>query len=403
MTENKSGPKEIILGITGSIAAYKALEILSGLRKKGHRVAVALTPSAQKFIAPLTFEVLSGREVYSNVFLERPGVSHIDLASRASLFLVAPATADFIAKAANGIADDPVSLLYLCSTCPVAIAPAMNERMFKHPAVQNNLKTLAARGVTIISPGEGKLACGATGKGRLASVENIILTVEGLLKKSDSLKGKVVLITAGPTREEIDEVRFISNYSSGKTGYALAMEALRRGAEVELVSGPTELEPPFGAKTTYVETAAEMREACLAIFPRTDITVMAAAVVDFRPAEVFKGKIKKRSSECLELKLVENPDILKELSQKKVKKQILVGFAAETENLLEEAKKKLKEKNLDLVVANLVGRGKGFSQDLNEVTFVFPDGSFKKLALQSKVAIAEELFDQIEKLFKKNP
>ncbi len=395
MNNNNPEAQEILIGVTGSIAAYKAAEIVSGLKKRGFAVTVALTPSALKFITPLTFKVLSGREVYTEVFEEKPGVSHIEIASRANLFLVAPATANFIAKAANGIADEPVSLLYLAVTCPVVIAPAMNERMFNHPAVQNNLKTLTSRGVTIVSPEEGKLACGLTGKGRLASVEKIISTVEDLLRKKNSLKGKTVLVTAGPTQEKIDEVRFISNYSSGKMGYAIAAEAFKRGAKVELISGPTNLAPPFGVKLTYVKTAEEMRKACLNLFPQTDILIMAAAVADYRPAKAFPGKLKK-TQEKIKLELVENPDILKEVSLKKKKKQIVVGFAAETENLFKNAEVKLREKKVDLLVANLVGEGKGFGESLNKVTLFFSDGKKHKLPLMPKEKIAEELFNQIE-------
>ncbi len=392
-----STPQEILVGVTGSIAAYKAIEIVSGLKKSGFAVTVALTPSALKFVTPLTFEILSGKEVYSEVFAEKTKVSHIEIAARASLFLVAPATANFIAKAAHGIADDPVTLLYLSSNCPVVIAPAMNERMFNHPAVQENLETLMRRGVIIVSPEEGRLACGSTGKGRLASVEKIISTVEKLLKKRSTLKGKTVLVTAGPTQEKIDEIRYISNYSSGKTGYALAAEAFKRGAQVELISGPTNLEPPPGVNVTYVKTALEMRKACLDIFFRADITIMAAAVADYRPVKKFDGKLKK-SHNLITLELVENPDILKELSSKKKKTQLIVGFAAETSNLLENAQVKLQEKKVDLLVANLVGDGKGFGQDFNQVTLLFSDGRKHKLPLLPKEKVAEKIFDQIEKI-----
>ncbi len=396
MSEKKPEVKEIILGVTGSIAAYKSPEIVSRLKKSGYQVTVALTPSAQKFVAPLTLEVLSGNKVYADIFDEEPGVSHIELARRASLFLVAPATADFIARAANGIADDPVSLIYLCCACPVVIAPAMNEKMLNHPALKKNLETLISRGTIVVESEEGKLACGVTGRGRLASVEKILETVKQVLEKSESLKGKTVLITAGPTREKIDEVRFISNYSSGKMGLALAKEAFLRGARVELVCGPTTLDPPYGVHPTYVESAQEMEKACLKIFPETDITIMAAAVSDYRPEKVMKGKLKKEGREYLELKLVKNPDILSKLSRKKKRGQIIVGFAAETDNLLEGAQKKLKEKKLDLVVANLVGKGRGFEQDYNEVTFVFPDGRMEKLPLLSKTLIAQKLFDLLQ-------
>lgn len=398
MAKTVSEPQEIIVGVTGSVAAYKAVEIVSRLKKKGFEVTVALTPSALKFVTPLTFEVLSGREVYCDIFAEKTGVSHIEIATRASLLLIAPATANFIAKAAYGLADDPVSLLYLCSKCPVLIAPAMNDRMFNHPAVQENLKILANRGAIIISPEEGKLACGQTGKGRLASVEKIVLEVENQLIKKNTLKGKTVLITAGPTQEKIDEVRFISNYSSGKTGYALAAEALKRGARVELISGPTSLNPPQGVNITYVKTAEEMRKACLKLFPEADITIMAAAVADYRPAKVFSGKLKK-SQRPVQLELVENPDILKELSLKRKEGQLLIGFAAETKDLLKNAETKLREKKLDLLVANLVGEGKGFGEDFNKVTFLFPNGEKQELPLLSKEKISEELFNLIEKHF----
>ncbi len=396
-TNKRTSGQEIILGVTGSIAAYKAAEIVSELRKKGFSVTVALTPSATKFITALTFKTLTGRRVYDSVFAELPGVGHIELTESADLLLIAPASANFLAKAASGLADDPVSLLYLACKCPVVIAPAMNERMLTHPAVQRNIAKLMEDGAVFVQPEEGKLACGIIGKGRLASASKIVAEVEKTLSKSFSLRGKTVLITAGPTREPIDEVRFISNYSSGKTGYAIAAEALRRGAKVELVSGPTGLNPPPGVKTTFVNSAAEMHQACLKLFPQADILIMAAAVADYRPQRVVEGKIKK-DRKLLDLKLVENPDILKELTKLRRKNQLVIGFVAETENLTASAKLKLKDKKLDLVVANLVGQGKGFETDFNKVTLFFKNGKQIELPLMSKVQIARELFDRIEGL-----
>lgn len=393
--------KNIVLGVTGSIASYKAAELTSLLVKRGFSVHVVMTAAATSFIAPLTFQTLSGNPVHVDMFSPPKdwNVEHIGLAQMADLLLIAPATANFIGKIAAGIADDLLSATVLATKAPVVIAPAMNVGMYENKIFQRNMKLLREYGYYFVEPEEGRLACGTAGKGRLADLEKIIKVVENLIFREQDLSGKKVLVTAGPTREPLDPVRFLSNYSSGKMGYALAEEARERGAEVVLVSGPTGLSPPPGVKVDFVETAQEMFEAVLNYFPEVDVVVKAAAVADFRPKQVAPEKVKKRGF-CMVIELEATPDILFHLGKQK-NKQILVGFAAETENLLENAREKLREKNLDLLVANdLKQEGAGFQVDTNIATILYPDGGVLRLPKMTKKELARVIFDEVVKLIK---
>ncbi|MFB3904442.1 MAG: bifunctional phosphopantothenoylcysteine decarboxylase/phosphopantothenate--cysteine ligase CoaBC [Acidobacteriota bacterium] len=387
----------VILGVTGCIGAYKAALILRLLQKSGCEVFPVMTAHAQEFISALTLEKLSGHEVVSDLFQDHDtSIEHISLARRADVVLVAPATANILAKFAHGIADDFLSTLYVSTTAPVIVAPAMNVEMWRHPATQENVKILESRGVRVVHPESGYLACGEVGEGRLAEPESIVQAVLALLQGKQTLTGRRVLVTAGPTVEDLDAVRFISNRSSGKMGYAIASEAQRRGAAVVLISGPTHLDPPPGVEFVRVRSAREMAAAVLERFPATDALVMAAAVSDYQPAEPVEGKIKK---DCrpLQLALVPTPDILKMLGQQK-QAQILVGFAAESSNLREYALRKLQEKRLDLIVANnIAGPDAPFGSDFNRVIFLAPDGE-EELPVLSKKEVAGRLWDRIESL-----
>jgi phosphopantothenoylcysteine decarboxylase/phosphopantothenate--cysteine ligase len=388
--------KRILLGVTGSIAAYKAVELLRQLQKRGAEVQVAMTEAATKFVAPLTFETLSRQEVlldmWSLAYSHRIG--HIEATQRADLVLVAPATAQTIARLALGLADDFLSCIYLASRCPILVAPAMDCDMFEHPALQANLATLRARGVAIVEPEFGPLASGLHGRGRLAELTTILAAVEKVLFPRRDLEGQVVLVTAGPTREPLDPVRFLSNRSSGKMGYAIAEAAAARGARVLLVSGPTPLAPPRGVDLVQVETAQEMHDAVLAKLPVATVVIKAAAVADYRPKAVQTRKIKKREAEAT-LALEPTPDILAEVGRRKGR-QILVGFAAETEELVANAKQKLARKGLDLVVANDVTRpGAGFDADTNVVTLVGADGKIEELPQLTKREVADCILDRI--------
>ncbi len=387
--------KTIVLGVTGSIAAYKGAELASRLIQAGATVKVIMTEAATHFISPLTFKTLTGHPVLTS-FFEEPGekIYHLSLSKEATLFLIAPATANIIAKIVQGIADDPLTTAVLATEAPILIAPAMNERMYLNPTTQHNLNLLRSRGVIIIKPEEGFLACGEVGKGRLASVEKIIYYVEEEIKVSKALKEKTILITAGPTREPIDSVRFISNRSSGKMGYALAEEAKRQGAQVILITGSTHLLSPQGIEVVRVETAKEMHDACLNYFSKVDAVVMAAAVADYRPEKTIEGKIKK-AEDSLSLKLVKSEDILMEMGKRK-KNQMLVGFALETENLVERAKEKLKAKNLDLIVANEPTQA--FGEETNQVTLIDKSGKTEKLPLLSKREIARHILAKLAKM-----
>lgn len=390
----------VTLGVSGGIACYKAAEILRRLQDRGHDVTVLMTRNAAQFVTPLTFRALSGRKVYVEVF-EGPrdgsdfdGVfDHIFLAQATDLFLIAPASANCIARLASGAADDFLTTYALACTAPLVLAPAMNTRMWFHPAVQANLQTLARRGARVIEPEEGLMACKTSGPGRLAEVALIVDFVDSLLKKKKDLSGKRVLVTAGPTIEPIDPVRYISNRSSGKMGVAIARAAQDRGAEVTLISGPTSLEFPG---TIRVRTTSEMRDAVLKEFPSSDIVIKAAAPLDFRPTAVAGEKIKKASG--LQIEFEPTPDILRELGQQKSGK-ILVGFAAETHNHLQYGLEKLRAKNLDLIVVNPVeGPDSGFDSDMNQATIVDASGNGEVVPLSSKAALAERILDRIVKL-----
>jgi phosphopantothenoylcysteine decarboxylase / phosphopantothenate---cysteine ligase len=389
--------KNILLCVTGGIAAYKAAALTSQLTQRGANVKVMMSEGACEFITPLTFQALSRNEVYVDTFAEKnPAViAHIDLADWADLVLVAPATANTIGKLANGIADNMITTTLLATKAPVWIAPAMNVHMYEHPAVQANIETLYRFGYRFIEPSEGYLACGYVGKGRLEEPEKIIENIESYFSSANPfLKGKKVLVTAGPTREKLDPVRFFSNRSTGKMGYAIAEAAARFGAEVTLISGPTELEAPANVKTVRVESAQEMYEAVMERFPQVDIVIKAAAVADYRPKRVFDKKIKKQPGDYV-IEMERTIDILKTLGEQKTS-QILVGFAAETDHVEEYARQKLESKRLDMVVANNVSKeGAGFASDTNIVTIFKRDGSVRSLPLMSKKQAAEEILMEI--------
>lgn len=386
--------KSILLGITGSIAAYKAIDLTRRLIDLGAEVTVVMTKGAQSFITPLTFEAVSKKKVFTD--LSQEPLSHISLLEKADLFLIAPATANIIGKMASGIADDLMSTLLIASPKPILIVPAMNRWMYVNPILQRNKDILEEKGIEIMEPDRGELACGHEGIGRFPDISRIIEKVVEILRKKEDLKGETVLITAGPTREPLDPVRFLSNRSSGKMGYSLAKVAHRRGAEVTLISGPTSLIPPYGVHYVTVERAEEMRREVISSFKNATIGIMTAAVSDWRP-EVSPHKIKKDGSELI-LRLKENPDILKEMGQRK-EGRILVGFAAETEDVLENGKKKLIEKNLDMVVINdLNVKGAGFEVNTNAVTVLDRQGKISELPLMSKIEVAERIIDKILEL-----
>jgi phosphopantothenoylcysteine decarboxylase/phosphopantothenate--cysteine ligase len=383
---------KVALGVTGCIAAYKAIEVMRGLQKADVSVQVILTRSAAEFVTPLTFESLSAQQVITDMF--RPGqnwdIQHISVAQSIQLLAVVPATANILGKFAHGIADDFLSTLYLSNPGPVLIAPAMNVEMWRHPAVRANVEILKARGHYFVDPEPGMLACGMEGNGRLATVDVIVSRILEVLRGGESLAGLKVLVTAGPTVEDIDPIRFISNRSSGKMGYAVAQIAQQRGAEVFLVSGPTSLETPSGVHFVPVRSAAQMKDAVLALYPEMDVVVKAAAVSDFRPADPSAQKVKKGKA-SLQLPLTQTEDILALLGKQK-KNQVLVGFAAETERLMESAQKKLEEKKLDLLVANDVSHGV-FGSDSSAVVVLSRSGEPVMLQKQSKLSIAATILD----------
>ena len=397
-----SAKKKIVLGVTGCIGAYKAAEIIRGLKKDGLAVQVIMTASAREFITPLTLETLSEEPVICELFGQEreEGIRHISLTEECELLLVAPATANILAKLAYGIADDFLSTFALANRAPVVIAPAMNTQMLSHPAVQANIATLRERGVDFIEPGEGWLACGWLGKGRLAEPDEIVARVKdklsGRSKKKSSLAGQTVLVSAGPTAEPIDPVRVLTNRSSGKMGYRIAEAARDRGARVVLVSGPTALPDPRGVDIVRVETADQMKEAMLARLNEATVVVMAAAVADYRPETEETSKIKKGPGSRT-LKLVRTDDILMEIGRRRSSEQTLVGFAAETDDLAARAREKLAKKKLDLVVANDVTRnGAGFGTDTNQVILLAKQGAAEELPLLSKREVAERILDRIE-------
>lgn len=387
--------KRVVVGITGGIAAYKAAELVSRLRQEEAKVQVVMTRAAGEFITPLTLATLAGGPVWQEMFAPGAGVAHIELAQTAELVLIVPATADIIARLAAGLADELLCALVLATRAPVLLAPSMNANMYTHPVTQANLARLRELGYHVLEPESGFLACGARGPGRLPAVETILEAAAALLRPGKRLEGISVLVTAGGTREYLDPVRFLGNASSGKMGYAVAAEAQRRGATVTLVTGPTALAPPPGVEVIAVESAAEMYEAVLARAGTARVVVKAAAVADFRPKERAAVKIKKAGGPPV-IELEPTPDILGELGRLKGPEQILVGFAAETENAVEHAREKLVAKNLDLMVVNDVTRpGAGFGGDTNIVTFLFRDGQVEELPRLTKAEVARRLWDAI--------
>ena len=387
--------RELILGVTGSIAAYKAVYLLRELTRLGAGVTVCLTEHARAFVGPLTFRTLSGRPVLTDLFDPQSpdAVEHVALAERAHAVLVAPATANLLAKAAHGIADDFLTTLLLAARGPVVIAPAMDGAMWEHPAVRANVATLRARGVTVLEPDAGALASGLAGRGRLPEVDAIIEALERALAPARDLAGDRLLITAGPTREPIDPVRYISNRSSGKMGYGLAAAALRRGAEVMLISGPTALTPPPGAVFVPVQTAEEMREAVLQHLPSATVVIKAAAVADYRAKQAAAAKIKGKRD--LTLELTPNPDILAEVAARRTG-AFIVGFAAETHDVAANARAKLEGKGIDLLVANDVSqRGIGFDAEENEVLLLDRWGGTRALPRMPKTEVADAILSHI--------
>lgn len=389
--------KNIILGVSGGIAAYKSVELLRLLVKQGASVRVMMTKNAQWFVGPLTFEALSGQPVCTDLFEKNDDASirHIQWAEAADAVVIAPATANIIGKLSGGIADDALSTFMLAVTCPVIVCPSMNTHMFENRAVQRNLETLRADGHFIIDPESGTLACGTTGPGRLPEPEDIVDRIAYYLSTKD-LKDKKILVTSGPTRESVDPVRFISNPSSGKMGFAVARAAEYRGGEVTLITGPTHLPDPNNVKIIRIQTAREMAQAVFDNMEHSDIIIKAAAVSDYRPKDPATQKIKKEKGELV-LYLERTQDILKEIGMRK-KDQILVGFAAETENLEQHAETKRVEKNLDIIVGNIVGEpSSGFGADTNKVTLFYKDGTQEPLPVMEKDAVAHILLDRILK------
>jgi phosphopantothenoylcysteine decarboxylase / phosphopantothenate---cysteine ligase len=394
-------PMRITLGVTGGVAAYKAAELVRRLQQEGFTIQVVMTRAARNFIMPLTFAALTGEKVITDLFAESSGdpnlesaIEHIAVAQRTDLLLVAPATADILAKFARGIADDFLTTLYLATTAPVVVAPAMNVNMWNHAATQENVEMLRARNVHIVDPDEGYLACGMTGAGRLAGQEAIIAAVHEALHTVRDIKDQTILVTAGPTYEDLDPVRYLTNRSSGKMGYAIAEAAARRGARVILVSGPTALDTPPGVERINVRSAEEMHRAVLDKFPGSSIAIFAAAVADYRPTAPQAQKIK-RDTEPFTLSLEPTPDILASIAHNKGG-QIIVGFAAETQNLAENARKKLAAKNADLIVANNVtAEGAGFDLETNVVTLFARDGRELPLPRMEKREVAHHILDEV--------
>ena len=395
---------KIALGVTGGVAAYKAAEVVRRLQQEKLDVQVVMTRSAQEFITPLTFAALTGKKVITEMFGAddaspanvESAIEHIAVAQRIDLLLVAPATADILGHFAHGIARDFLGTLYLATKAPVVVAPAMNLNMWEHPATQENLAMLRARGVHVVDPDEGYLACGMTGAGRLAATEAIVQKVRSVLRLRHDLEGQTVLVTAGPTCEDLDPVRFLTNRSSGKMGYALAEAAIRRGARVVLVSGPTDLAIPEGADWVPVRATEEMRNAVRERAAEANVVIMAAAVSDYRPAAAHSQKLK-RGDERLTLELEPTPDILAELGRAPSQKgRILVGFAAETNDIAENARAKLARKNVDMIVANdITQEGAGFDTDTNIVTLFFRDGREVPLPKMTKFEVANRILDHV--------
>ena len=396
--------KNVVLGVTGGIAAYKACEIISGLKKLGANIDVIMTKSATEFITPYTFQSLTGNSVCVDMF-ETPkywDMEHISLAQKSDILLVAPATANIIGKVALGIADDMLSTTIMASNKPVVFAPAMNTKMYENPVVQKNMETLIARGYHIIPPKGGMLACGDEGQGKLQDVEIILQELQKIYEEEQNtskkdLEGLNFLVTAGPTREIIDPVRFLSNHSTGKMGYEIAKAIVKRGGRATLISGPTGLQAPEGVNLVSVESAIEMFEAVKDAYPHCDVLIKSAAVSDYRPKTRAAQKVKKQSQEGeLELILVRNPDILLEMGKIKKPGSIHVGFAAETENIMEHGKEKIKKKNLDFIVANDVTEaGAGFAHGTNIVHFIDKEGDCRKTEKILKSKVAHEILDMV--------
>ena len=388
--------KRIVLGVTGGIAAYKSVELRRLLTKAGAEVHVVMTRSATEFVGPLTFQALSGNPVHTDLFnlYQESEIGHISLADGADLVVVAPATANLIGKVANGIADDLLTTTIMATKAPVLFAPAMNVNMFENPIYRANEHRLEEHGYHFVEPATGELACGWEGKGKLPDPSYLFDRAAALLHPAD-LQGERIVITAGPTREEIDPVRYVSNYSSGRMGYAIAEAAVRRGAEVVLISGPTALAPPTGVKLVAVQSAKQMHDAVMAAVDKASVVIKAAAVADYRPAERAESKVKKGGREAWQLELEKNPDILAALGAMK-KEWLLVGFAAETDDLIANARKKLEQKNLDLIVANDVTcADAGFDVETNIVRFLFRDGKVEELPKMTKLEVAHSLLDRI--------
>lgn len=390
--------KCIVVGVTGGIAAYKALDIISRLKKLDYEIHVIMTKSACEFVTPLSFQALSQNPVITDMFEEPKAweIQHISLAKKADLILIAPGTANIIGKISNGIADDMLTTTVMATTAPIMIAPAMNTNMYSNPIVQRNIENLKALGYNFIEPDEGRLACGDVGKGKLADVEVILDSVNTFLYDTKDLEGKKILVTAGPTIAPIDPVRCITNHSSGKMGYAIAEEARDRGAEVYLISGPTSITPPRGVNTKYIKTNCEMLNSVLDIYDSMDIIIKSAAVSDYKTKEYFNEKIKKNNN-TFSLELVKDTDILQTLGENK-KNQILVGFAAESNDVIAYATEKLIKKNLDYIVANDITQiDGGFNSNNNKVTILSREGEILELGKMNKRAVAKNLFDFISK------
>jgi phosphopantothenoylcysteine decarboxylase / phosphopantothenate---cysteine ligase len=396
----------VALGVTGGIGAYKAVEVARGLQKRGHEVVAVMTHSATRFVGAVTFEAITRRHVITDQFEAgmNADIEHIALASTIDLLVIAPATANIIGKLANGIADDFLSTLYTATRAPILIAPAMNSQMFAHAAIAKNMEVLAARGARFVEPGDGYLACGWIGKGRLAEPDDIVAAAEAMLRPEGPLRGQRVLVTAGPTFEDFDPVRFIGNRSSGKMGYAVAAEAVHRGADVTLITGPTSIDAPPVREVVRVRNAAEMHQAVMSRANEMRVVVMAAAVADYAPVRASE-KVPKRG-ETLTLVLQPTPDILGELGHRRLASgqgPLLVGFAAETQDVVTRATEKRRKKHADLIVANDVARtDAGFDVDSNEVTIVSAEGA-EALPLQSKARVAVEILDRIERLLAPRP
>lgn len=394
--------KNVVLCVTGGIAAYKAADLTSRLRKLGAQVYIIMTESATHFITPLTLEVLSEHRVVTDMF-DRTftwEVEHISLAKRADVFVIAPATANIIGKAAHGIADDMVSTTLMATKAPVVFAPAMNTNMYENPIVQQNIASLKARGMRFVEPASGRLACGDTGKGKLADPADIAHAIETAATPQD-LAGLSVLVTAGPTREAMDPVRFISNHSTGKMGYAIAQRAQMRGAKVTLVSGPVSLTAPAEVSVIPITSAMQMHDAVMEQLPTHDWVIKAAAVGDYRPETTAEDKLKKKADE-MSVALVKNPDILKEIGAKKRENQTVCGFSMETRDLIQNSRIKLESKNCDMLVANnLKTEGAGFAHDTNVATLLYRDGSSEPLSLMQKDSLADIVLDRMLALHRK--